>query len=95
MLLLRIYNGRRDYLSMRIKEISMLSTILVIILILILIGALPRWGTAAIGAMAPPAAWGLYLLFLLFSFSWVEFKDAAIAVPVLVTVKVFCNHIAG
>lgn len=25
--------------------------------------------------MVPPAAWGLYLLFLLFSFSWVEFKD--------------------
>ncbi len=32
--------------------------LLLIVLILLLVGGLPSWATAAIGAMAPAASWG-------------------------------------
>jgi hypothetical protein len=43
----------------------MLSTILVIILILILIGALPRWGHSANWGYGPSGALGLVLVILI------------------------------
>jgi hypothetical protein len=61
---LRVNAARRGCPSMRIRETSM-STILVIILILILIGALPRWGHSANWGYGPSGGLGLVLVILL------------------------------
>jgi Protein of unknown function (DUF3309) len=63
--LLRVKARRRGCLSMRAREASMLSTILVVILILFLIGALPRWGHSANWGYGPSGGLGLVLVILL------------------------------
>ena len=60
----RVKKSRRDHLSMRVRETSMLGTILVIILILILVGALPSWGHSANWGYGPSGGLGLVLLIL-------------------------------
>ena len=60
----RVKDSRRDHLSMRVRETAMLGTILVIILILILVGALPSWGHSANWGYGPSGGLGLVLLIL-------------------------------
>ena len=61
----------------------MLATVLVVVLILMLAGALPRWShTAKAGVMDPVAVWDWSWWFSLYCCSWGGFKGGRMGFPV-------------
>ncbi len=59
----------------------MLGTVLIVVLILMLVGALPRWGHSRNWGYYPSGGIGLVLLILLILLPWAGSKGQAPAVP--------------